>query len=269
MHPFAFPADFLDARGATVTLPQPPRRMVSLVPSQTALLADLGLDDEVLGLTRFCIHPPDWKQRKTIVGGTKQVHIERIRTLEPDLILANLEENTRDMVEALDALAPVYVTDVKTIADALSLIRTVGQMTDRFARAEALATTIDKAFAALPVFAPLRAAYLIWQDPMMTVGHDTFIHDVMAHAGLKNVFGNHMRYPEITDKDLVAVQPDVVLLSSEPYPFKEKHAQPLRTLLPDTAVHLVDGEVFSWYGSRLRHTPAYLHQLRQAMLGAQ
>jgi ABC-type Fe3+-hydroxamate transport system substrate-binding protein len=258
----AYPASFTDARGATITLDQPPRRIVSLVPSQTELLADLGLEDEVAGLTRFCVHPSDWKQRKVIVGGTKQVNAERIRDLEPDLILANLEENTREMIEVLDGLAPVYVTDVKTVADALAMIRTVGRMTNRLAEAEALAAAIDEAFAALPAFAPVRAAYLIWQDPTMTVGHDTFIHDVMARAGLVNVFGTRTRYPEISDETLVAAQPDVILLSSEPYPFKEKHKAYFRTLLPDAAVHLVDGALCSWYGSRLRHTPTYLHRLR-------
>jgi len=256
----------VDARGATFTLSCPPRRIVSLVPSQTELLADLGLDEQVVGLTRFCVHPSDWKPRKTIVGGTKQVNVECIRNLEPDLILANLEENTREMVEALDAIAPVYVTDVKTIANALGMIRTVGRMTDRAAKAETLATEINEAFTALPAFAPLRATYLIWQNPTMAVGHDTFIHDVMAQAGLVNVFGDRTRYPEITDEDLVATQPEVLLLSSEPYPFKEKHTTPFRTLLPDAAVHLANGELFSWYGSRLRHTPAYLHRLRQEML---
>lgn len=245
---------------------QPPRRIVSLVPSQTELLADLGLDDEVVGLTRFCVHPVDWRTQKQIVGGTKQVNLEHIRDLGPDLILANLEENTREMVEALDAIAPVYVTDVKTVPDALAMIRIIGQMTSRGDKADALALDTEAAFAALPSFEPLRAAYLIWQDPTMTVGHDTFIHDVMARAKLINVFGGEMRYPEITDDELVAAQPDVLLLSSEPFPFREKHLSTFSRLLPDATVQLVDGELFSWYGSRLLKTPAYLHRLRQDML---
>jgi len=257
-----FPLAVTDARRHALTLKTPPRRIVSLVPSQTELLADLGLDAEVIGLTRFCVHPMDWKHRKQIVGGTKQVNLERMQALAPDLILANLEENTRAMVEALDALAPVYVTHVGTVPEALSMIRTVGRLTAREAEAQTLIDGIEAAFEALPVFRPVRAAYLIWQDPYMTVGYDTFIHDVMTRAGLVNVFGNQTRYPEVTPGDLAATRPDVVLLASEPYPFQQTHLAVFRTLLPGTVPHRVDGESFSWYGSRLLQTPAYLETLR-------
>lgn len=252
-----------DARHRQIVLEAPPRRLVSLVPSQTELLADLGLEEEVVGLTRFCVHPDAWKHAKEIVGGTKQVNVERIRALRPDLILANLEENTREMVEALDPIAPVYVTDVRDVPGALSMIRNIGYLTGRTNAGESIAREIEAGFAALPGFASLRAAYLIWRDPYMTVGHDTFIHDVMARGGFVNAFGSRRRYPEITAEGLCAAQPDVVLLSSEPFPFREKHIAEVCDILPDTPVQLVDGEMFSWYGSRLRKTPAYLRDLRQ------
>lgn len=257
-----------DARGHFFDLSTPPQRIVSLVPSQTELLAALGLDAEVVGLTRFCVHPADWKTRKPIVGGTKQVTFDRVQTLAPDLILANKEENTQEMVEALDALAPVFVTDVTDLADALAMIRHVGALVHRAEAAEALAVEIEAHFAQLPTFAPLRAAYLIWRDPYMSVGHDTFIHAMMARAGFANVFGDQPRYPAASPDALVAAHPDVVLLSSEPYPFQEKHLAEIQALLPQAAVCLVDGELFSWYGSRLLHTPAYLAALRTELATA-
>lgn len=252
----------IDARGNRVSLSQPPRRIISLVPSQTELLADLGLAEQVVGVTRFCVHPHTWKAAKQIVGGTKQVNMERIEALKPDLILANLEENKREMVEALDTIAPTYVTDVDTISAALDMIRTVGSLTDKENEAEELIAGIEEAFVALDAFRPIRTAYLIWQAPYMTVGHDTFIHDVIARGGFVNVFGDQARYPEITVEALIETEADVVLLSSEPFPFREKHLEAFRRMLPDASVYLVDGELFSWYGSRLRKTPGYLEMLR-------
>lgn len=238
------------------------KRIVSLVPSLTELLADLDLDKEVVGLTRFCVHPSGWKARKQIVGGTKNVRADRVLALDPDLIIANKEENTKADVEALQAHVPVLVTDIRTVDDSLAAIRTIGIRVGRRRGADALATTIAAAFADLKQVQPLRAVYLIWREPYMTIGSDTFIHDVMQRGGFYNVFGEAKRYPEVSPEDLVAAAPDVVLLSSEPYPFKEKHIVELRAWLPDTPIHLVNGELFSWYGSRMQHTPAYLKTLR-------
>jgi ABC-type Fe3+-hydroxamate transport system substrate-binding protein len=260
------PHTLTDAAGRRVTVPDRPRRIVSLVPSQTELLAALDLDDAVVGLTRFCERPAGWKAAKTIVGGTKQVHVERARALRPDLVLANREENTPAMVEALAAFAPVVVTDVADLSDARAMIRLVGRLTGRAAQAAALADTIAARFGALPAFAPLRAAYLIWRDPLMTVGHDTFIHAMLRRAGAVNVFGDRARYPTVTRADLRAAAPDVVLLASEPYPFDAADAAALRAdlaeALPHVVVRRVDGQPFSWYGARLADTPAYLRRLR-------
>ena len=261
------PVAVTDARGRTLTLDAAPRRIVSLVPSQTELLADLGLDAEVVGLTRFCVHPAGWKEDKQIVGGTKNVNFDRVAALAPDLVLANLEENTRADVEALDAVAPVFVTDVATVDDALAMIRTVGRLVGRSDAADALADEIGRRFAALRARAPLRVCYLIWRDPWMTVGGDTFIHDVLRRASLTNVFGERTRYPEITSEAIVAAEPDVILLSSEPFPFGERHIAELEHAVPGVPVRLVDGELFSWYGSRMRLMPPYITGFR-ASLGA-
>ena len=266
--PMLFPLTCTDAAGRTVHLPGPPERIVSLVPSQTELLAALGLDEAVVGLTRFCVHPEDWKARKTIVGGTKQADAEKVRALQPDLILANLEENTQAMVAELEELAPVYVTDVASLDDALAMIRTVGRLTGRPHSADALAAEIDEGFRSLPPFELVQAVYLIWQDPIMTVGHGTFIHEMLARAGLVNVFGERTRYPEVTLAAIEAARPDVLLLSSEPYPFAEAHVEAFEQALPGVAVRLVDGEPFSWYGSRLRATPAYLEAVRADLAAA-
>ncbi len=261
MHPTNGPQTFTDARGRTLTWTTPPQRIVSLVPSQTELLADLGLDTEVVGLTRFCIHPDGWKQTKTIIGGTKNVTIDRVRALQPDLVLANLEENTREDVEAIEAFAPVYVTDVPDVAASCAMIRMVGHLTGRVHAGEAVAAATEAAFVALETVPAKRAAYFIWRNPYMTAGYDTIIHDVMQRGGFHNVFGDRARYPAVTAEEIVAAKPDVVLLSSEPYPFAEKHLAEFRAILPNATIQLVDGELFSWYGSRLQHAPAYLRQL--------
>lgn len=263
----SFPLSTTDALDRPVTLTDPPQRIVSLVPSQTELLAHLELDDRVIGITRFCVHPGDWRERKPIVGGTKEVDIDRVADLEPDFILANHEENTPDDVDALADIAPVYVTDVPTVDAACAMIRTVGTLVDRADAADELARAITHRFAALNPDAPIRAAYLIWRDPFMTVGRDTIIHDVMQRGGFTNVFDGRTRYPEITLNTLVDARPDVLLLPDEPFPFPQKprFSADLREALPDTPVHFVDGELFSWYGSRLLDTPAHLRALHHAL----
>jgi ABC-type Fe3+-hydroxamate transport system substrate-binding protein len=241
------------------------KRIVSLVPSLTELLADLGLDDEVVGLTRFCVRPPGWKDRKTIVGGTKKVAFDRVRDLEPDLVIANREENTREDIEAIAELAPVHLTDISTLTEGLAEIKAIGEITGRAERADEMVAEIERRFDALPAFEPVRAAYLIWTRPWMSVGGDTFIHDLMRRAGLINVFGDRTRYPEVDLAEIGTAGADVVLLSTEPYPFDETHVASFQNGLPGLRAALVDGEMFSWYGSRLLHAPAYIEELRRTM----
>jgi len=255
-----------DQMGRKVVLRHfPPQRIVSLVPSQTELLADLGLSETVVGITKFCEHPVDWFRSKTRVGGTKTLQMDRIESLNPDLILGNKEENDRSQVEALSARFPVWMSDVANLEDALDMVERVGILCGQAHSAQALAQRIVRGFEALPSFSPLRAAYLIWRKPYMVAGSGTFIDSMLQRAGLVNVFSDRPRYPEVSAEALRQSEPDVVLLSSEPYPFSEKHRAALLALCPSARVLLADGALFSWYGSRLLHTPGYLFGLRREM----
>ncbi len=254
---------FTDQTGRTIHVNEAPRRIVSLVPSQTELLADLGLHAEVIGITKFCIHPAEWFQKKTRVGGTKQLHLDSIFQLQPDLVIANKEENTQQQIEQLADNFPVWISDIRNLQDALDMIQQVGEMTSRKAQARQIVENIKTSFSSLLQPLPQRkACYLIWQNPFMTVGSDTFIHAMMNAAGFENVFGDCTRYPKITLDDIQEKRPDVLLLSSEPFPFHQSHAEVLQMHLPNTKIVLVDGEMFSWYGSRLLKAPGYFKKLQ-------
>ncbi|MBG9378690.1 ABC transporter substrate-binding protein [Panacibacter sp. DH6] len=244
----------------------PPRSIVSLVPSQTELLFDLGLDKEVAGITKFCVHPEQWFRQKQRVGGTKNVDIAKVKALQPDLIIANKEENVKEQVEALSAFAPVWISDVNTLVDALAMINTIGAITARETRAAEITTRISQFFKQ-PVGndRKIRVCYLIWKDPYMTVGGDTFISDMLAYCGFENVCVAKNRYPVITVAEIKDLNPAVVLLSSEPFPFKEKHIDELKHVLPGVKVMLADGEMFSWYGSRLLYAADYFRKLRTVL----
>lgn len=243
-----------------------PARIISLVPSQTALLHHLELDAEVIGITKFCIHPSTWFREKTRIGGTKTLHLEKIIALQPDLLIANREENNQQEVELLAETLPVWVTDVKNLSDALPMIKDVGKLTRKINLSVQLVKKIEAAFQQLDSpRKPIRTAYLIWKDPYMTIGTDTFIHDMMTRAGFVNIFGNQTRYPVCSIEEIRLLGCELVLLSSEPYPFKQKHLDELSKLLPGTKIILADGEMFSWYGSHLLDAPAYLNQLYEAV----
>lgn len=255
-------AVYTDQLGRSVSLPAVPRRIVSLVPSQTELLYDLGLDTAVAGITKFCVHPDAWFRSKTRVGGTKNLHPDIIQQLHPDLILANKEENLREQVISFEHDYPVWISDVNDLATALDMIRSVGDITGTTVKAREIIHNITLAFDSLiPLSTPLPSAYLIWKAPYMSIGRDTFIHDMMQRCGLQNIFSHTTRYPEITVADLHDAGCKLLLLSSEPYPFRDKHIAELQEQLPHTKILLVDGEMFSWYGSRLQQAPAYFTSL--------
>jgi len=242
-----------DQMGREVEVPARPQRIVSLVPSQTELLFDLGAGDRVVGVTRFCVHPADALANMPRVGGTKQLHEERIDALAPDLVIGNKEENERAQVEALARRYPVWLSDVQTLEDALEMIGAVGDLVGASERALALRREIETGFASLPDAGGRRVVYLIWRRPWMGAGASTFIDDLLRRCGFTNVLadGGLERYPELTDEALRAAAPDLVFLSSEPFPFAEKHVPELAELLPEAEIRLVDGEAFSWFGSRL------------------
>ncbi len=268
---------FTDQTGYSITLADLPRRIVSLVPSQTELLFDLGLDEEVIGITKFCIHPDKWFRSKTRVGGTKQVKMDIIHSLQPDLIIANKEENTKEDIEELRKHFPVWTSDISTIEESYNMMREIGRITDTKEKAIGIINMIRSSFDQLPTTnnKPL-TAYFIWRNPWMTVGGDTFIHDMMERCGLENIFADLSRYPEIDIKTLIgpqltddsepsAVNCELILLSSEPYPFKEQHIAELRDAGFKGKIMLVDGEMFSWYGSRMLKASAYFKDLLQQL----
>ena len=264
-----------DQTGRTVSLQKIPQRIISLVPSQSELLFDLGLDNEVVGITKFCKHPPEWCFSKTRVGGTKSLHVNIIHELQPDLIIANKEENLREQLNELAAHYPVWVSDVNTLDSAYQMIEMVGSLTSRKVEAESIVGKIKQNFSLLPVpTSKLRAAYFIWNNPYMVAGGDTFIHSMMESAGLENVFADSTRYPEIILEQLKAKNPELILLSSEPFPFKQKHIDEIRPVLENSGFAnlkfiLVDGEMFSWYGSHLQYAPGYFKNLQEKMLQRQ
>lgn len=249
--------------GYTVTLPDiPPQRIVSLVPSQTELLFDLGLDKEVKGITKFCVHPPSWRKDKIIVGGTKTLLFDRIEALQPDLIIGNKEENSKDEIHTLRGKFPVWMSDIITLSDALEMIRAIGALTGRQEKSETIVNQISTAFQGLIKRKPKKVLYLIWRKPWMAAGPQTFIDTLLNKTGWVNCVVTP-RYPELTNDDIRRMAPEIILLSSEPYPFGEKHVKEIRSLCPDSRIHRVDGEIFSWYGSRLRMAPAYFNALPQ------
>lgn len=239
-----------------------PQRIISLVPSITELLFDLDLSTETVGITKFCIHPAKWYQTKEKTGGTKNLNIEKIKSLQPDLIIANKEENTQEQIEILANIFPVYLTDVDNYEEAIKMILNIGEITYKSAEAVTLVTTIQAGFNSIKKPSQqINTAYFIWKDPFMTIGGDTFINDIMNRLSLQNVFGHFERYPQITLQDVVTANPQLILLSSEPYPFKEKHIKEIQAYLPAAKILLADGEMFSWYGSRMKYMPAYFNKL--------
>ncbi len=252
-----------DQMGNTLSLASPPQRIVSLVPSQTELLYDLGLDAEVVGVTKFCIHPADKIANVTKVGGTKNFKFDVIDSLQPDLIIGNKEENYQEGIERLQERYPVWMSDIADLDDALGMIRGVGQVVDRQQEADGMAQQIASDFSTLEASAHhKRALYFIWQGPHMVAGKGTFIDVMMQKAGLINVIEKE-RYPELSEAEIKTLNPEVILLSSEPFPFKDKHVQQYQQLVPDASVHLVNGEMFSWYGSRLVKVIPYFQELQK------
>jgi ABC-type Fe3+-hydroxamate transport system substrate-binding protein len=243
-----------------------PKRIVSLVPSQTELLFHLELNATVAGITKFCIHPLCWKKEKKIIGGTKDINLEKINAINPDLIIANKEENVKEQVEALAAQYNVWVTDVSNLEESLQMINDIGSLTHTKEKAGSIVSSIKQQFNTIhPSVNKIRTAYLIWRNPYMTVGRDTFIHDMLTRSGFENIYRAAKRYPVIDIETLQQQDCELLLLSSEPYPFKQIHIDELQQQLPQTKIMLVDGELFSWYGSRLLYAPDYFNQLLQTL----
>lgn len=251
-----------DQMGNKVMLAGPPRRIISLVPSQTELLCDLGLEERVVGITKFCIHPDHWRKTKTIVGGTKNFQLEIIKQLQPDLIIGNKEENYFEGISALQQHSPVWMSDVTEFEDALKMIHSISMITDCEMKGKEIVQRIQKSFGVLKPVKKIKTLYLMWKNPWMGAANNTFIHSMMEKIGLVNVLDKEERYPELSTGRIKDLNPSLILLSTEPFPFLEKHIDEVLAIIPGASVVLVDGEMFSWYGSRMALAPAYINSMK-------
>jgi ABC-type Fe3+-hydroxamate transport system substrate-binding protein len=256
---------FTDQLNNTIELKSYPKRIISLVPSQSELLWDLGIREELVGITKFCIHPDQMFKTVNRIGGTKTVDIEKVRALKPDLIIGNKEENEQSQITQLQKEFTVWVSDIYNLDDSLAMITSVGALVNKVEKAAELTHAIASSF--LYVSSKQRSVlYLIWKDPYMAAGKATFIGDMLNRLDLTNSLSDDKtRYPSLSVEDIKTLDPELIFLSSEPYPFKEKHISELQVLLPQTKVMLVDGELFSWYGSRLLNSTSYFKSLLERL----
>jgi ABC-type Fe3+-hydroxamate transport system substrate-binding protein len=232
-----------DVLGRVLELPGRPERVVSLVPSVTETLFDLGAGETVVGITDFCIFPPDLERPR--VGGTKNPRVGDIRALRPDLVHMNLEENLRKHGEAIEEFAPVFVSEPKSVADVVDLIGTLGRIHERTDAAAAMIAELEEANRALPRRA-FTFACTIWKDPWMWCGGDTYVSNLVACAGGTNVLASRTRYPQLPLEEVLALAPDVVFLPDEPYLFTDADAR----AIPATTIGPFPGHLFTWHGSR-------------------
>lgn len=249
--------------------PRSPQRLVSLCPSITETLHALGVWSAVVGRTQYCVHPEGLVEAVPHVGGTKQPDLDRILSLAPDLVLLNEEENRREDAEALQAAGvPVASYFPRDLVETAAYLEALGRDVGAPEEGARLAARLSEALAApRPKLNGLRHVYLIWRKPWMAVGPDTFISRLLAAAGFENLLGEGERYPELTAEDLAALDPDVVLLSSEPYPFAARHRQELSqaTGLPEERLVLVDGQLLSWHGVRTLAGLAHARELAERL----
>jgi len=245
----------------TVEFAFPPKRIISLAPGLTDTLYSLGLENEIVGRTRYCIHPQEKVQQAVPVGGTKEIQLDKIRHLKPDLILAEKEENTKEIVEQLEKEFPVYVAEVDSVQTAYKMIADLGKLTNRKQEAEQLLSTIQTGFQNLPKLTGKKVAYVIWRKPYMVVGNNTYIHSLLTSMGFKNVFSTYDgRYPAVTETDFQKAELDYLFLATEPFPFKEKHLTEFREFLPHVKPFILDGEMF-WYGPRMVAAANYFSEI--------
>ena len=239
---------YKDHLGREVVLPQMPKRIICLVPSITELVSYFEMEAEVVGITKFCIYPSTWFQSKVRVGGTKNIDIEKVKSLQPDLIIGNKEENTKIDIEALIEIAPVWMSDVNSLEDSFDLISSLAEIFNKEEKGQTLIEDLKNYFLShTSEGAGKSVLYFIWHSPGFVAGKNTYIDSYMSAIGYQNCVTSY-RYPEINT--LESIDPDVVLLSSEPFPFNEGHVAFYKELFPNAEIKLVDGERYSWYGIR-------------------
>jgi ABC-type Fe3+-hydroxamate transport system substrate-binding protein len=245
-----------------------PNRIISLVPSLTEALFSFGVGEKVVGRTRYCLWPPRAVGKVPTVGGTKKVDVRRALELEPDLIVAVKEENARENVEELEeAGVPIFIGAPEDVAGAIRLLRELAERVEA-PRTEAVLDPIERVYGRLKngvvrgaplVFVP------IWKKPYMSVGSDTYVHDVLEMCGGENICSDATRYPIITLKGVEAAQPEVILLPDEPYPFSAEDLEDFYALdvpaIHADRIHLVDGKLLTWYGPRMASSLVQLSTL--------
>lgn len=264
-----------DQLNEIISLKNYPKRIISLVPSQTELLFDLGLAESIVGITKFCIHPKEQIKNTNnshikIIGGTKNFNFEQIKALSPDLIIGNKEENYETGILELKKHFPVFMTDIYDLNDALQMIKSVGNITNTTIKAENICNEITKEFTDVLSIksnqkSKKKVAYFIWNNPMMIATTNTFIDNMLQLIGFENAFSDLVRYPCVSEEDIIKASPDVIFLSSEPFPFKEKHISYFKNICPHAHIQVVDGELFSWYGSRLKYAAKYFKEIIQSI----
>lgn len=248
-----------DDLGTTLYFPLTPKKIVSLVPSLTETLVAAGLRSSLAGITKFCVHPKGLRQEIEVIGGTKNPRIDAIISIKPDVVFANKEENRLEDIAELKKHTQVYVTDISGHQDVVSFIHTL-YLIFHSSECKHLMNQI-KNLSNYTNRKKISTCYLIWKNPWMTIGKDTFIHHMMEKYGFKNVYETEVRYPEISLESIQVLKPQIIMLSSEPYPFKEKDKLELLHYFPDTTIIRVDGEMFSWYGSRLLEADEYINDV--------
>lgn len=254
---------FRDHLGDLIEIDYPPKRIISLVPSITELICYLkSANQKLLGRTKFCVHPKEQLNDVTDIGGTKNLHFDRIRELNSDLIIGNKEENTPKDIYTLKREFPVWMSDVNTVDASFQLIEDIGELLFSNEKAFGLVQSLKAQKKSWKVFNGQSVLYLIWKKPYMGVGSNAFIHDILLQCGLNNCLEREVRYPELTENQIIKLNPDFIFLSSEPFPFKEKDAHYFQNLMPNSKVIIANGELFSWYGSRLLQLKSYLDTLK-------
>ena len=253
---------YKDQLNNIIQLKDRPLRIISIVPSQSEFLWDIGLREELIGITKFCVHPSIMHQSIVRVGGTKNLDLEKIRQLKPDLIIGNKEENDQLQIEALQKEFNVWMSDIYSFEDAFDMMQKLGEVINKEAEAKLILDQLKQSLSRIKkIFNKQKVVYFIWNKPYMCAAKNTFIDSVLNYVGLENALKHIERYPEIDANSLKSLKPDLCFLSSEPFPFKESHVAELQKILPHSKILIVDGEMFSWYGSRLLYLESYMKNL--------
>jgi len=254
---------YTDQLNNKIKLISTPTRIISVVPSQSEFLWELGIRKELVGITKFCIHPNQMFNSIERVGGTKKLNIKKIRGLKPDLIIANKEENNQEEIELLQKEFNVWISDIYNFKDAFKMMQKLSIILNKENETQKLITDIKASLKPIKnIFKQKTVAYFIWNKPYMLAADNTYINFVLNYLGLTNSANKLQRYPEVDNDTLKKLNPDVCFLSSEPFPFKQKHVLELQQILPHSKIVIVDGEVFSWYGPRMLYLADFVKRVK-------